>query len=129
MLLVDGGIVNNLPADLLAGQGCNFVIGVDVAAHIEQHVGDCFPDTPTEKMKAPGAVATLLRCLRVQAHNMSAVGARGADVIISPDVSMIEPTDFAKTPQMAEIGYRATIETLPRIRDILHKMDGDLFSN
>jgi len=40
---------------------------------------------------------------------------------------MIEPTDFTKTPEMAEIGYQATIETLPRIRDILQKMDEELF--
>ena len=75
MLLVDGGILNNLPADVLVNQGCNFVIGVDVAANIEYQVGDNLPDTPTKKMKSPNAVTTLLRCLRVQAHNMSSVGA------------------------------------------------------
>lgn len=128
MLLVDGGIVNNLPADILVKQGCNFVIGVDVAANIEHHVGDNFPDTPTSEMEAPGAMATLLRCLRVQAHNMSGVGAAPADVIIAPDVSMFESTAFTKTPEMTEIGYRATVETLPRIREVLHNLDADLFA-
>jgi predicted acylesterase/phospholipase RssA len=127
-LLVDGGVVNNLPVDLLVKQGSNFVIGVDVAAHVEQHVGDNFPDTPTEQMKAPGIVATMLRCLRVQAHNMSAVGADPADVIIAPDVSDFEPTAFAKTPEMAEIGYRATNEALPRIIELLQELDGKLFA-
>ncbi len=126
-LLVDGGIVNNLPADLLVKQGCNFVIGVDVAAHVDHRVGDNFPDTPTEHMTAPGIVATMLRCLQVQAHNMSAVGADPADVIIAPDVSDFEPTAFTKTAEMAEIGYQATMETLPRIKEILQKLDGQLF--
>jgi NTE family protein len=127
MLLVDGGIVNNLPADLLVNQGCNFVIGVDVAAHIEHQVGQNFPHTPTGEMKAPGAMATLLRCLRVQAHNMSRVGADPADVIIAPDVSMFKPTAFTRTSEMADVGYQATMETLPRIREILDNLDGELF--
>jgi NTE family protein len=127
MLLVDGGIINNLPADLLVEQGCNFVIGVDVAANVEHRVGENFPSTPTSKMKTPGMVTTMLRCLTVQAHNMSAVGASPADVIIAPDVSMFEPTAFTKTPEMAEIGYRATKESLPRIREILLELDEDLF--
>lgn len=127
MLLVDGGIVNNLPADLLAKQGCNFVIGVDVAANIEHRVGENVTDTPTSEMKSPGVVATLLRCLRVQAHNMSKVGAQPADVIIAPDVSMFEPTAFTQTPEMANIGYQATLEALPRIREILNKLDAELF--
>ena len=72
-------------------------------------------------------MTTLLRCLTVQAHNMSRVGANPADVIIAPDVSMFEPTAFTQTPEMAEIGYRATMETLPRIREVLHNLDGELF--
>ena len=54
MLLVDGGILDNLPADLLVREGCNFVIGVDVAANVEHRVGENLPDTPTGEMKTPG---------------------------------------------------------------------------
>lgn len=123
----DGGIVNNLPADVLVRQGCNFVIGVDVAAHIDHHVGNNRPDTPTSEMQSPGIVATLLRCLQVQAHNMSRVGAGAADMIIAPDVSTFEPTAFSRTQEMAEVGYHATMEQIPRIRELLNQIDGDLF--
>ena len=73
-------------------------------------------------------MATLMRCLSVQAHNMSSVGAQPADVVVAPDVSEFESTAFTKTPEMAEIGYRTTLEALPRIREVLHNLDGDLFS-
>ena len=33
--LVDGGLVNNIPADVLATSGCNFVIAVSVTAELE----------------------------------------------------------------------------------------------
>ena len=36
--LVDGGLVDNIPADLLAGGGCNFVIAASVTAKIEESV-------------------------------------------------------------------------------------------
>ncbi len=128
MLLVDGGILNNLPADVLVNQGCNFVIGVDVAASIEHRVGDNLPDTPTEKMESPGVFATLMRTLGVQAHNMSGVGAGSADVVIAPDVSKFDSTAFTQAPEMAEIGYRATLDALPRIHEVLQNLDGQLFA-
>lgn len=127
MVLVDGGILNNLPADVLVQQGCNFVIGVDVSANIEHRLGDNFPNTPTERMKTPGVVTTLLRCFSVQAHHLSDVGAHRADVIIAPNVSMFESSAFTQTPEMADIGYRTTMETLPRIREFLQHLDADLF--
>jgi NTE family protein len=127
MLLIDGGILNNLPADVLVNQGCNFVIAVDVTANIEHRVGANLPDTPTDKMKTPNTMTALLRTLTVQNHNMSAVGAHPADVLIAPDVSMFASTAFTKTPEMAEIGYQTTMESLPRIWEVLQQLDGQLF--
>ena len=34
MALVDGGVLNNLPADVLAENGDDFVVGVDVSSHV-----------------------------------------------------------------------------------------------
>lgn len=128
MLLVDGGVLNNLPADVLAKQGCNFILGVDVSANIEQRVGNNTPDTPTLAMRSPGAISTLLRSLAVQAHNMSGVGAQSADVIIAPDVSKFDSTAFTETPAMAKIGYQTTLDAIPKIRKFLHQLDASLFT-
>ena len=38
-VLVDGGLVNNVPADVLVGKGCNFVVAVSVTAKMEQEFG------------------------------------------------------------------------------------------
>jgi hypothetical protein len=78
-------------------------------------------------MKTSGVLATLLRCFNVQAHNMSRVGAQRADVTITPNVSMFKSSAFTQTPEMADIGYRATKESLPQIREFLQNLDGDLF--
>ena len=79
-------------------------------------------------MKSPGVVTTLMRWLNVQAHNMSGIGAESADVIIAPDVSQFDPAAFTQASEMAKIGYQATMDTLPRIREILHNLDSGLFN-
>ena len=126
-LLVDGVFVDNLPADILVKQGCNFVIGVDVTENIEKKFGKNTPETPANKMKLPGLVATLVRCLHIQAHNLSQVGAKAADVIIAPDVSRFSPTSFVETAEMAEVGYEATQKSLSRIQEILADLDPGIF--
>jgi predicted acylesterase/phospholipase RssA len=44
--LVDGGLVNNIPADVLVRSGCNFVIAVSVTARLEPEFAHNRPDTP-----------------------------------------------------------------------------------
>ena len=52
--LIDGGLVNNIPADVLVSMGCNFVIAVSVTAKMETEFCDITPDTPTPPRKKPG---------------------------------------------------------------------------
>ena len=42
--LIDGGLVNNIPADVLVSMGCNFVIAVSVTAKMEKEFCDITPD-------------------------------------------------------------------------------------
>ena len=43
MALVDGGVLNNLPADVLAGKGCDFIVGVNVSAKLSQQFAGNHP--------------------------------------------------------------------------------------
>jgi predicted acylesterase/phospholipase RssA len=54
MALVDGGVLNNLPADVLAENGVDFVVGVDVSTHVRPEFAGNRPDMPTGKMKDAG---------------------------------------------------------------------------
>ncbi|MGI9518965.1 MAG: patatin-like phospholipase family protein [Pirellulaceae bacterium] len=127
MALVDGGVLNVLPADVLVNHGCNFVIGVNVASRIKREFAGNRPDTPTEQMKTPGTMKTLLRLLDVLDRNMSAIGAAGADFTIEPDVSAVDPTAFQKTPEIAAAGHAAATASMPAVRTMLHRLDGQLF--
>ena len=48
--LIDGGLVNNIPADVLVSMGCNFVIAVSVTAKMEKEFCKITP----ESQAAPG---------------------------------------------------------------------------
>src|SRR4029453_13869219 len=78
--LIDGGVMNNIPADVLTFQGCNFVIAVTVSANIPRQFGPNKPDTPTLSMRIPSSLQTLLRTLEVQNCSLNAIGVRPAEV-------------------------------------------------
>jgi len=125
--LIDGGLVNNIPADVLAARGCNFVIAVSVSARMERAFADIRPDAPGSPRKRPTVVQTLLRSLLVQNHSLNALGVQPADVVIEPDVTGFELTEFMRTKELAAAGEAAAREQIPKIRHLLTRLDPRLF--
>jgi predicted acylesterase/phospholipase RssA/CRP-like cAMP-binding protein len=124
--LIDGGLVNNIPADVLVAMGCNFVIAVSVTAKMEKEFCAITPGASAPRKK-PGVVQTLLRSLVVQNRSMNAVGVQPADVVIEPDVTGFELTAFMRAKEMAAVGEAAAVEQVPRIRQLLTRLDPQLF--
>lgn len=125
--LIDGGLVNNIPADVLVSLGCNFVIAVSVTAKMEKAFCDITADRPTRSRTRPGIVPTLLRSLLVQNHNLNAIGIQPADVVIEPDVTGFDLTDFMCAKELAAIGEAAALEQVPKIKHLLARLDPQLF--
>lgn len=125
--LVDGGLINNVPADVLASKGCNFVIAVSVTAKMEMEFAHNRPDTPAERMRSASAIQTLLRSYLVQSHSVNSIGVQPADYVIEPDVRGFELTDFARTDELSAIGEQATMDAIPEIRELLHRLDPKLY--
>jgi predicted acylesterase/phospholipase RssA/CRP-like cAMP-binding protein len=125
--LVDGGVLNVVPANVLVNQGANFVVSSDVSAKISFEFAGNRPDTPTEKMHTPSGTAALIRMRTVQDRNIRAIGGAAADIVIEPDVSTVELTDFKNAAKIAKLGRKAAEEALPELRRVLHEMDPQLF--
>jgi predicted acylesterase/phospholipase RssA/CRP-like cAMP-binding protein len=125
--LVDGGLVNNIPANVLVSMGCNFVIAVSVTAKMEKQFCDITPETPTPPRKQPSVVQTILRSLLVQNYSLNAFGVQPADVVIEPDVTGFDLTEFMRAKELAAIGEAATLEQIPNIQQLLTRLDGQLF--
>ena len=124
--LVDGGIVNNVPADVLLNSGCNFVIAASVSASIRPEFASNHAATPTKKMKHASAISTVLRTYVVQNVNMNSVGVAPADFVIQPDISEFKITEFTRADEMAEIGKATTRELIPKLSELLCSLDAPL---
>ena len=108
MALVDGGILNNVPADVLVNQGATFIVAVDVAAKIGHSFVGNTPATPTAEMNIPNMFQTLGRVRAAQDRNIRKMGAGDADLTIEPDVSAFQLTDFQNASAIAHQGVIAT---------------------
>jgi predicted acylesterase/phospholipase RssA/CRP-like cAMP-binding protein len=127
--LVDGGLVNNIPADVLVAKGCNFVIASSVTAKLEkQFSGISVEKGDSPKRKKPSTLQVLMRGHLVQSSNMNAVGVEPADVVIAPDVTAFDLSEFERTDEMADIGEQTAREMIAAIKQLLSKLDDKLFS-
>jgi predicted acylesterase/phospholipase RssA/CRP-like cAMP-binding protein len=125
--LVDGGLVNNIPADVLVSMGCNFVIAVSVTAKLESEFCHIRSDRPERAGKRPAIIPTLFRSLLVQNYSLNAFGVQPADVVIEPDVTGFDMTEFMKAKELASIGEASALAQIPKIRQHLNRIDPELF--
>jgi len=124
-VLVDGGVLNNLPADVVRRMGADVVIAVDVSIPLE-HLPP-FPDgeagarLPLAQVSL--AIETLRRSLLVMAARIQArkLAQAPPDVLIRPELDC-DVTLFGGYNRATEIiaaGERAAEQVLPRIRQYL----------
>lgn len=121
-LLVDGGLLDNLPVDAARHMGADVVIAVDVSS--DEHVTSHLTKTLHRHRYVPsGLVDTAEVLYRSLGVMMAEIGRRRLaearpDIIIQPSIPP-DVTVFTGFPRAAEIiavGEKAAQEALPRIR-------------
>lgn len=123
-VLVDGGVLNNLPSELLTDQGAEFVIGVDASKEIPNHFAGNFSHMKTHDMKSPGRLETAYRVMEVSRRGIAQLQMSMADVVIEPDTSAFDFADFTSAAQIAKTGEIAAEKALPEvIRSYEHLMN------
>ncbi|HHV92902.1 MAG TPA: patatin [Firmicutes bacterium] len=103
-LLVDGGLKNNVPADLLRWAGADIIIAVDLGFH-SQDSGeiDTILEILIQSLDIMGQTSTELRLEQT------------ADVVIQPATGTASLTDIEKVPGIIEAGRQAALEAWPQI--------------
>lgn len=126
--LVDGGVLNNVPANVLAAKGCNFVIASSVTAKLERD----FMGIRSKGRSVAGFFSTpqvIMRQNMIQHYNMNSVGVQPADFVVAPDVTSFDVSEFTRADEMALIGEAATSATIAELRKMLSKLDSRLFES
>jgi NTE family protein len=126
---LDGGIVNNLPVDLMRqwSPSIGTIIAVELIHNVKDDIKYQFPPVLTfwstlltklrlihRDYRFPGFIDMFLRALLVGSAVRQTENAKAADVLISPDLSdysllSIEPE---QEHALIEVGYQATLKAL-----------------
>ena len=108
-LLVDGGILNNFPVDVMAAAGEGPVIGVDAMgmggrSQAGPVVGD---DGDRDQPRLPTIMEALAGAATLGSRRVADVNARAAAMVIRPDVDGTRLLDFDRLDQLLDAGRRA----------------------
>jgi predicted acylesterase/phospholipase RssA len=136
-LLVDGGLLNNLPVDIAKADGAGMAIAVDVSPETEFRLPSSYSGRPqalevlwsriTRKSREsqgfehkpvhPTLGALLVRATTLTSVNQKDLLAKVADLYIKPPVDGFKLLDFDKLDSISEIGYTAGMSDLLGVVD------------
>ena len=104
-LLVDGGLVNNLPVSVVRGMGADFVIAVDVV-----------PGKPMKKIPE-NQFQILGRSYDIIVKKSSEESRKSADIVIEPDIPEdIWHFDIDEQARLIKAGEEAAQKKMPAIK-------------
>jgi predicted acylesterase/phospholipase RssA len=112
-MLVDGGVLVNVPSRTLRNHGCDFVVAVDVGTKLSMNFVGNTPGTPKSQMKKPGYLQTMLRVNDVQSQNLASIHAGDSDFLITPDTSAYSFDDFTNGNELADLGLDTARRAMP----------------
>jgi NTE family protein len=107
-LLVDGGLVANLPISYTRDLGADIVIAVDVGAD-----GAKFMSQPRT------ALGVLTQVFVAVERIVSQQQAPAADLIIAPKVGHIRWDQSRRADELVKIGYEATLASIDQIKQLI----------
>lgn len=97
-LLVDGGVLNNIPVDLVQSMGADLIVVINI-------------ETPLEAIEAESSFIQVAKQTIYAALLKNSLEAlKHADIVLTPDLEGFSAADFAKGEEMIERGYAAVME-------------------
>ena len=102
-MLVDGGVLMNVPASVLRNEGCDCVISVDVGSNLSTN----FATGKNDKLYKPRYLSTLLRTMELSRRHSSELHALDSDMIVVPETQDFRIEDFHAVEPLIEAGIAA----------------------
>lgn len=111
MHLVDGGLLNNIPADTAKMLGADRVVTIDINP---TRGGGTDSTSITDIIKAT---------FSIMGANSSLIGLQNSDIVIAPDMSKFSSTKKDGYKEMIDLGYSSAKEQIPLILKMLNGED------
>jgi len=107
MVLVDGGVSNNIPVDVLKNNGCDIVITIDCNS------------TRGGGTNSNSLVTQFVTSVGIMMANNSKKGIKLSDLIISPDMKRFSSLKLEGREEMIKEGYNATVNKMTEIKKVM----------
>lgn len=108
---VDGGVLNNLPAEILHNKGCDYIIGVDV-----------LPFLPVEKKSI---LDITLWSIRLMQHSNTQNGIKYCNWLIESNaIEKYNEFEFDKYKEIYQYGYKAMTEFIHSHPEMIETITG-----
>ena len=115
MLLVDGGIINVLPTDVLRKMGADFVIGVDVNTKA------------TINPEPKNVFQVILQSWDAISREGAKRARKDADLVIYPAIGDISKIDLKRAQELLQAGYQETRKVIPQLQKEIRRGKGILY--
>lgn len=103
MLLVDGGLVENVPVSSLREVGDDFIVGVDLTAG--RHY-----------QRPQDIIDVVVNAIDISIDNVTKTQTSEADLIIAPELSSYGRRDTSRINELIDEGYESTCKLLDKLR-------------
>jgi NTE family protein len=108
-LLADGGLVDNLPIDVIRGMDVDVVIAVDVE----------FPLYDPAELDSAVRITEQMLTILIRKETLRQIAMLGEDdVLIRPDIGTFESTNFGEAMTTLEPGAAAVVAEADRLREL-----------
>ena len=133
-VLVDGGVLDNLPIATMAAMGGGPIIAADVTTADDDPAaatdGRRWARAPAQVRRLitgtdavlPSLGETIIRCVTLASSDTVAASRQHADLVISPEVSGIGLLDWQRLPEMRTAGIAAVTEALAGAGEIVDRI-------
>lgn len=105
-VLVDGGVLNNLPVDVVREMGAEIVIAVPLHASLPKKSGDY------------GLIDAVNRSIDLMILANERRSMRDAQIVIAPDINGVISTQFDRAPDLIKRGYDAAERQAAKLKPL-----------
>ncbi|MFW6233931.1 MAG: patatin-like phospholipase family protein [Spirochaetota bacterium] len=106
-LLVDGGIRNSVPSNVVRSLGADFVVGVDLNS-----------DNVGQDESIDNVVDVLARTMGILMYATSDTGRRNSDIFLQPDLVGFSYHSMSRIDEAIARGYETMVKIVPRLKEM-----------
>lgn len=116
--LVDGGLVNPVPVNVVKAMGADFIIAVNVIPEVSERL----KPQKTTTQKEPSIFGVIMLTTYVSSYQLAKSSLKGADFIIQPRVAHIGPGEFRRAQECILEGKLETQRVIPDLKKKLERL-------